>query len=258
MTETSEYKTLRKRLARRFNDGARMITQWTPRVCLHMEPEAVHDLRVLARRMRALIWVTRRLGPLSCCKRVRRMLSNWGQALGERRSLDVVFEDAAELNINATQLKKRYSEAAGIVRRTITEEGAAELSDLLRKTGKKLPAWSERRLHQGLMLCAQELHKALRDAKQGKEEQHILRIEAKKARYILEALGRKCDPLKQLQGRLGRSHDMEVLQEMLGPHPVAANIEERERALAVGMMREAVHAAEEQLHAAAAPLRGTH
>ena len=69
-----EYKALRKRVARRFRDGGRSIAELTPRVNLHLEPTAVHDLRVMARRLRALVWVARRVGPRSSCKRLRKLL----------------------------------------------------------------------------------------------------------------------------------------------------------------------------------------
>jgi CHAD domain-containing protein len=247
---------LRRRLARRFRSGQRAVAELAPRVHLHLEPTAVHDLRVVTRRLRALIWVTRRVGPLTACKRLRRILRSWGQALGERRMLDVVLEHSAKLNLDASALTERHGRAADAVRAAVTVESAVEVSALLGKTAVKVRSWSEHRLHQGLILCAHELRKALRDAPKGKEDQHQLRIEAKKTRYILEAVGRKCEPLKELQGLLGDSHDMEVLQELLGPHSDAEEVERREREAALGIMREAVLAAEEELKAIAGALRG--
>ena len=97
---------------------------------------------------------------------------------------------------------------------------------------------------------------ALRDAPGGKTDQHVLRIQVKKTRYILEAVGRKCEALKELQGLLGDSHDMEILQELLGAHPRAAEIEVRAREAAIDLMHDAVWEAEAALKAIAAALRG--
>ena len=253
---TAEYAELRRRLARRFRAGQGVVAELAPRVHLHLEPTAVHDLRVATRRLRALIWVARRVGPLSACKRLRKVLRAWGQALGERRTLDVVLEHAARLNIDASSLTERHGHAADAVRAAVTVDGAAEVSAMLGKTALKLREWSEQRLHQGLILCAKDLRRALRDAPRSKADQHVLRIQAKKTRYLLEALGRKCESLKELQGLLGDSHDMELLQELLGPHPAAAEIEARAREAAVGLMRDAVSEAETELRALAAALQG--
>lgn len=255
MQGTPEYEELRRRMARRFRAGQRAIAELAPRVHLHLEPMAVHDLRVATRRLRALIWVARRVGPLSACKRLRKILRAWGQALGERRTLDVVLENAARLNIDASMLAERHGHSADAVRAAVTVEGAAEVSVLLGKTALKVREWSEQRLHQGLILCAKDLHKALRDAPKGKADQHQLRIEAKKTRYVLEAVGCKCELLKELQCLLGDSHDMEILQELLGPHPGAAQIEAREREAALFIMNDAVHAAEVELKTVASALR---
>jgi CHAD domain-containing protein len=252
-----EYGELRRRLARRFRAGQRAIVELAPRVHLHLEPTAVHDLRVVTRRLRALIWVARRTGPQNACRRLRKILRNWGQALGERRMLDVVLEHAAKLNMDASSLTERHGHAADAVRAAVTVESAVEVSELLEKTASKVRGWSEHRLHQGLILCAHDLHKALRDAPKGKSDQHQLRIQAKKTRYILEAIGRKCEPLKELQGLLGDSHDMEVLQELLGAHGGALEIEARERASALALMYDAVRAAEAELKEIAGELRGT-
>lgn len=254
---TPEYGELRRRLARRFRTGQRAIVELAPRVHLHLEPTAVHDLRVVTRRLRALIWVARRIGPQNACKRLRKILRGWGQALGERRMLDVVLEHAAQLNLDASALTERHGRSADAVRVAVTIESAAEASELLEKTALKVRGWSEHRLHQGLILCAHELHKALRDAPKGKSDQHQLRIQAKKTRYILEAIGCKCEPLKELQGLLGDSHDMEILQELLGPHHGASEIEARERVAALALMFDAVRAAEADLKAIAGALRGT-
>lgn len=255
--DVTRYRALRRKLARQFIDCARHIEALVPRVHLHLEPTGVHDLRVTTRRLRALVWVARRVGPRSACKRLRRLLREWGQALGERRALDVVLQDAAELSVDASVLVERHSLAADAVRRVVTVESGLELAALLRKTAGKLPKWSERRLHQGLVLCAQTLHKALREATHGKEQQHLLRIQAKKVRYVLEAIGGKCDALRVLQAQLGRSHDMEMLQTMLGPQAKADRIEASVRKRAVAQMHAAVKAAEEELRTAAARLRGT-
>jgi len=79
---------------------------------------------------------------------------------------------------------------------------------------------------------------------------HELRIEAKKARYVLDAVGRMGGFLKPLQDRLGRAHDLEVLQARLGRSARAARDEKRERAAARRIMRGLVARARRELETA--------
>jgi CHAD domain-containing protein len=103
----------------------------------------------------------------------------------------------------------------------------------------------------GLARRRDGLRAALKAAPRGKEELHRLRLEAKKMRYVLDALSLRGAVLRELQGHLGRAHDLEVLQQLLGDHPGAARDEARARDAALRVMRSAVARAEGELRKAA-------
>jgi CHAD domain-containing protein len=96
----------------------------------------------------------------------------------------------------------------------------------------------EDRLERSLRRRKRALRTALKRAPRGKVEMHELRIEAKKTRYLLDTLAGpgRGSFLKGLQDRLGRAHDLEVLQARLGPVLRAELDEARERSAAGRIM----------------------
>ena len=243
-------------------DGAQAL-RLAPRVSAKLKPSDVHDLRVLTRRLRAMIWVARRLSSPSACGRLRRALRRWGQALGERRMLDVALEDAARYGLPAGALAARHAASGRLLRQELAADRCRELAGLLHKAARKLarrtPAREPRgpvaRAARGLAADLARRRKGLRAAliaaPRGKEDLHRLRLEAKKMRYVLDALSLRGAVLKELQGHLGRAHDLEVLQQLLGGHPGAARDEARARDAALRVMGAAVARVERELAKAA-------
>jgi len=208
--------------------------------------EAIHRLRVLTRRMRAACTLARQIAPTLPLRDLARGLRRTGRALGERRALDVAAADYAALSggrthpqieraraVAETRLLRRFrprQREAGVAaaRQAALAMGSAEaepgaLERFLRRRGERL------RNASGAMT---------------KEELHVLRIEAKKTRYALEAVramtGGGAAPaertLKRLQRRLGRIHDLEVLRALLpAREAVAVRAAAREAALRTGV-----------------------
>ena len=251
------------RLARVLGRDGGKALRLAPRVRAKLRPSDVHDLRVLTRRLRAMIWVARRLSSPSACGKLRRVLRRWGQVLGEQRMLDVALEDAARYGLPAGTLAARRAASGRLLRQELTAGRCRELAALLRKAARKLArrtpgreprvpgARAARGLAADLARRRKDLRAALIAAPRGKEDLHRLRIEAKKMRYVLDALSLRGAVLKQLQAHLGRVHDLEVLRQLLGGHPDVARDEARARDAALRVMRAAVARAERELAKAA-------
>jgi CHAD domain-containing protein len=200
------------RAARALRLRARTFDRLARQVGPRPTPEGVHRLRVLVRRMRACLWLARRVGPPDKLRDLRRALRKLGRALGARRMLDVAAADALAYGLDPSALEHRRQSAG---------EKVTRLRAMLRSAAAGLARPAADRLAEGLASRARRLHDALVRAPRGPHEMHVLRIEAKKVRYILEVLGRDSDFIKPLQERLGRHHDMDVLQDLLGHHEKA-------------------------------------
>lgn len=220
-----------------------------------MSVDGVHDLRVLTRRVRACVWMARRIHDAASLRKLRRALRRVGRALGERRMFDVAVEDACAYGMDAVALEVPRAHAGAVAARRLKAGRRDEIVRLMRKAAKALAGRESTALAGGLELLRGRLQAALDQAPQGKAEQHELRIQAKKVRYVLEILGRPVDKLKSLQSELGRAHDLEVLQELLGPHEQAAADESTAWTMARGLMRETVAEAMGELNACSAALQ---
>lgn len=238
---------LRTGIASRLRAHAALFDRLARRVRQKLLDEPVHDLRVLTRRLRADLWIARHLSSTGPLDEVRRLLRRLGRRLGERRVLDVAMADAAAYGLDGAPLAERHALAGAAVARRLKPETRNEAVDLLRRVARAVDRDDDDRLADGIARRAEKLREALAAAPRGKAELHELRIEAKKARYVLEALGRDSDFLKELQRRLGRAHDLEMLQTLLGPDEAAGRDEERERAAARRIMSRVVRRALKEL-----------
>lgn len=215
----------------------------------------VHDLRVLTRRLRASVWVARKLDDSARLRKLRRLLRRVGRQLGERRMFDVALEDAQYFGFDTAPLQGPLEYAGAVARKSLKPKRRAVIVSLLRKASRLVKGASPRPLAKSLYVLRKRLQEALGNAHKGKAEQHELRIEAKKTRYIFEILGLPSEDLKRLQAMLGRAHDLEVLQELLGPHESAAREEEDACANARKIMKKVVETAVRHLDAQALLLR---
>lgn len=206
----------------------------------------VHQLRVLTRRMRAVCSVARRLAPPEPAQALARRLRKIGRALGSRRALDVAAADYASLS-GGRKLPGLES---------LKSAANAKITRRLRAKRRLAVAASVRELVEALRAAEPEpgsLGSFLRSRLESlrgdlgaatKKELHALRIDAKKARYAIEAgraMGhRSARPvvtsLKRLQRRLGRIHDLEALRGLLlARDPVAVRAAAREATLRAGV-----------------------
>ena len=194
-------------------------------VVRRLTPDGVHDLRVLVRRIRAGVWLARRLGP--GFDKLARLLRKMGCTLGERRLLDVAVLDAKTFGLDGTGLKERMDEAGRDVLEALGER--LEIARRLRAASAGLGASTRDRIDEGITKRIATVRKAKAEARRGKAQLHRLRIELKKARYLIDALGGRGEFVKPVQDLVGRAHDLEVLQGLLGFEPRAAREELRAR-----------------------------
>jgi CHAD domain-containing protein len=195
-----------------------------------LDPRRVHDLRVAARRLRALLEVFADALPGKRTRRARRAAKVVARALGVVRDLDVARTSLRPL-LRAAGPAERPGLAAldaawradrsraATAARSVLDEGlpalAAALDDLLAAPARDArpardalgPLVAERRATLDALLPA------ARDPGDPAAV-HAARVAAKRLRYVLEALpdlGAREEPaLRRLQDELGAIHDADV------------------------------------------------
>jgi len=236
---------------------------------VRLTDERVHDLRVLSRRLRTAVALGRRLASHDGLGLLRRRLRTLGRVLGVRRALDVAAEDftAAAPGRELPGLAERRRAASVPVLRRLSARRRAALASALKSSARAVSVVPGRPpgLRKYVASGADRLQDALAHAREArtKEADHLLRIAAKKARYVLEtvrAMGihsavRAEGRLKDLQGLLGRAHDYEVLLDLMkGVVPRRDRAWPLVRAAEVRLRRRGRAAAGPAVHAAAAAL----
>ena len=198
-------------------------------------PDAVHQLRVASRRLRAALRVYRRLLPDT--ERLRTDLKWLGQQLADARDLEVQEEHLSaavgtlpsELVVGpvSARLTRHFSPAAAAARETVTATLGSKryrrmLDDLARLPAEPLPAAASRKAAKEL---PKHLRKAFRKTKRrlSDETLHRARKAAKRYRYALEvaqpSVGKKAKKArrraKDFTKVLGEHQDGVVAQPVL-------------------------------------------
>ena len=168
------------------------------------------------RRARAALWLIEYGSSRRSFGKLSSSLRKFGQVLGDQRELDVAIQDAIFYHL---QLKKIKSQRRAMKQKLLAEIDSKPCQkikvDLVRAV-RSLRSDPEPNLRVGLFRLRSRLIPWIRKAPISDKELHELRIILKKARYVLEAIGKKVQPLRNLQGPLGRGHDLEILQELSG------------------------------------------
>lgn len=196
------------------------------------EREAVHDLRVASRRLRALIeLVTPGIGT-GLMRRLRRPVRRLTRKLGQLRNLDEARHyltglQEAGLAPLVRQLERQRRQEGKQVGRLLHELPVKRLERLLEQAVQRLhdqTAPARRRVVSRLADRSLALYRPIHQLQlvpelaELAEERHTLRIAVKKWRYFNElldqALGRRpgqpATLLKQYQGLLGELNDREL------------------------------------------------
>lgn len=216
-----------------------------PGTRLGTDPEALHDMRVATRRLRALLRTIRPLVGGGMTETLRSELGWLGRLLGDVRDLDVLLArlapEVAELGPTdhraGRALLRRLERERGRRRETLLKEldGARyfALLDELELAASSLPVSGSERLPE---LAAREFGRTRRAAKLAGDEPndhvlHELRKRVKHARYAAElvegkAAARFVERAKAFQDVVGAHQDAivaeETLRGLLGPRSTAA------------------------------------
>ncbi len=247
----SPWNTLRETVASRLRESTAELAGLLRSVATRPRADHVHDLRVLTRRLRAAVWVGRLLGGRRGFRRTRRLLRTLGRALGERRMIDVVLEDARRLGLDARRTEGRKAGADAVLLRAVRRVRRRGLSDRLRRAAAALERGASEDLPLALAGLAGTLTSAYARRSGGPSALHRLRVEAKKGRYVLELLDLPTARLREVQRRLGRWHDLDVLQRELGRNARAAREQAAERAAAERVLPRAIETSSRDLLEAA-------
>ena len=237
-------------------------------------PEAIHQMRIGARRLRALIQMFKTATADARQEAVRAEVRWLGRELADARDLDVFLHGAwaraeARAGEAAAVEARRHLELARLA--AYSRAAAAAGGPRLRRLLMETLAWIEVGPWTGRRAAAAEHRDApardfaprrlgrsrrkLLDAgrhlkRLSSEGRHRARIEAKKLRYGAEALaglfpevGPKASAfvgrLKALQDDLGDLNDMATAQRLAADHPLAARLVGKERRREKRLLRDA-------------------
>jgi CHAD domain-containing protein len=181
-----------------------------------LSDDDVHDLRVTTRRLRASLWVLRHCMESNTGDRAHRELRSIGKVLGERRMWDIALGDAQKYGADTRAIEKKRARAHTKLRRALRGARVRSVLKDMQKLEEAVPGLMLERLVPWLQGYEWELAYRLQKRPKTPAERHALRIQAKKVRYVLECLGRKSARLEKLQDHLGREHDLDVVQGLIG------------------------------------------
>ncbi len=195
---------------------AQMFDYQARRVYRDTSIKNVHELRVTIRRIRAALWLVEHSSRHHTFKKLRVSLRKLGQALGECRELDVAIQDAGQYHLKVGKIKAERKTARRKLLVPINPKNIKKILEQLESAVRKVQKYPELDLTPGIIRLRSNLSPWMSKNNLSDQELHTLRILAKKNRYILEAFKTPTQPLRKLQGFLGRGHDLTVLQDYLG------------------------------------------
>jgi CHAD domain-containing protein len=208
------------RLTRALRRDAKRFKTLAKKTARHPTPDHVHDLRVVTRRLRAELWLTPPRYRTDAIRECRRDLRQMARVLGEQRKYDVALEDARRFDRRTRRIEKRLAATrAGvdtILRAKRRKQCLVHLKQAIGDAGR-IPS---RAFRPRIEALRHRLERSERRHPTSTPARHRLRIDVKKARYVLEAMRSDVPGLVSLQDHLGRWHDLMVLSTLTG-HPRA-------------------------------------
>lgn len=182
--------------------------------------EDVHDLRVCTRHLRAILAVIKPKVTKTLHSDFKGRLKCLGKTLGHRRELDVSCKLAKKYNLNTRHLAEYHQNQTKTLYRILESRNIRKLGSelgILKSSIGRIDL-KERRKKMILAIRSELMRLSPKPGTQQeikKTKIHELRIEIKKANYILVACGYSSRPLEHFQKVLGHAHDLEVLRKYL-------------------------------------------
>jgi len=178
----------------------------------------VHALRVLIRRLRSHLWLIPKADRSLKVRKALRSLKILADVLGEQRKYDIALKDALEFSLPTEEIEARRARNKRKVRTRLTctnrQKLAREIASALVEVRDNT---TDDILRPRLRALSRRLRREGSHSPRDEEAGHQVRIDAKKARYLIETFGEPMARLDELQNHLGRWHDLLVLDEMVGP-----------------------------------------
>lgn len=211
---------------------AKQITSYSDEMqsCLNkahykLSEKSVHSLRITIRRIRAIFWIVRHCENGPRLKTSDQRLRKLTRALGKIRELDVAIKDAKSYYIQNDELKRRRDEISRAPSKALSKRGFNRIRKQLIADSKKIANSKRLKLTDSYRRLRKQIQKWEERKAYHKSDLHRLRILVKRTRYSLDALGTPIHQLADLQDKLGKMHDLEVLVCLLGRHaPVAKTL----------------------------------
>jgi len=180
-----------------------------------LSKKELHELRLNLRRWRVAFWALRYSLPVKAFHKLKKRADRANKILGKKRELDVAMTDAKKYGLKTSFIKTSRREAKKKVERLLRSGELEELRKELGDFNRHLRRGRRVDLSPALRRLQEELRMASRKNHFRAKEYHHLRIQVKKARYLLEMFHQPMAGLKLLQDELGKIHDLEVLKKMV-------------------------------------------
>jgi len=230
----SALRHLQRMIRRQYDE----ILAHDPGTRLGSDPEALHDMRVAVRRLRAFLRVARPILEREWTDELRAELKWLGQALGSVRDHDVLLihvraqaetlpaGDDAALRLFVKRMERRREAAREQMLEALSSRRYLELLGRIELAGEA-PRWNGKHRSVRKLASAEfkKLERAIEklDPAPGDSELHRLRVRGKRSRYAGElaeaAVGRKArhfvDSAKNVQDVLGEHQDAVVADERI-------------------------------------------
>lgn len=189
----------------------------------------VHELRTLSRRLRAEFWVLKKSSDIKVPPEIIRLLRKLTRSLGDARQLHVLYKDAIRYNLSVKKIARERQLARKKIAELLYCKWQRRLFEDLEEFEKN---FLRKKSHIN-KVQARKLLKAeaqfLNDSKTPKSDKkwHERRVAMRKLQYRMEALGMRPRPLQELQGSLGKAHDLHLLKTMFPKKTVLARDEKK-------------------------------
>ena len=218
------------KLRRTLRDQRARLALLVPKARKRASEADVHRLRVLTRRLRALLRLLKPVKGAAPARRASRRLRTLGRALGERRMWDVAFAGMPGLVRQPERFEPKRAAASRLLARELNRIYLDALLEELKAASKAM------RAAQGSVVAerAAKLRRALERcegrAPRHVDARHALRLDIKKSRYLLEACGVDAPQARGLQALLGHEHDLYMLLVLAGRNRRVKQLEAQARA----------------------------
>lgn len=208
--------TSHKFLSHYLKAQSKIIISLVPKLFDPLNEKYFHSVRVATRRMRAAFWILKGSPRRQELCDLNLYLKKLGRVLGKIRDVELALIDSKKYQIDVSELRSSQQVLKKKIQKLTTKSELRKLTarlsvarDLAANVNPLLVVEARDNLR---LLMDSRIDKKFRRAK----KLHQLRIDMKKARYILEAMGEPVEPLKPLQDVLGEAHDLQILRGFVG------------------------------------------